>query len=95
MAHTVPSAASAEEPLVPQLHLDTNHDKQFRCATVLMYLNDVPKGKGGETRFPLAGAGRVDDPLVSIGVVDGAGGKFIVQKFKEVPLEERQQTRTG
>ena len=42
--------------LVPSLHVDTNNEGTYRCVTVIVYLNDVPEGHGGETRFPLAGA---------------------------------------
>lgn len=41
-------------PLVPSLHVDTNNEGTYRCATVIIYLNDVPEGMGGETRFPIA-----------------------------------------
>ena len=50
--------------LVDSLHIDTNNSKRFRCATVIIYLNDVPEGCGGETRFPLADASDASQPLI-------------------------------
>ena len=37
-----------ERRWVDSLHVDTNNNKRFRCATVIMYLNDVAEGMGGE-----------------------------------------------
>ena len=52
--------------LMPSLHVDTNNEGIYRCATVIIYLNDVPSGHGGETRFPIAGA-PPDSPLRAAG----------------------------
>ena len=46
-------AASAPPlPMMPSLHVDTNNNGRYRVATVIMYLNDVAEGMGGETRYP-------------------------------------------
>ena len=39
---------------MPSLHVDTNNGGVYRCATVIIYLSDLPTGMGGETRFPVA-----------------------------------------
>ena len=57
---STPEACAAG--LVSQLHVDTNNSTGARCATVLIYLNDIPSDQGGETRFPLFGAS-ADAPL--------------------------------
>ena len=65
MRHNVPIKSNG--PVVDSVHLDTNNDKRFRCATVIIYLNDVPEGCGGETRFPLADLPE-ESPLVAAAV---------------------------
>ena len=44
----------AKQRMMPSLHVDTNNGGIFRCATVIIYLSDMPEGMGGETRFPIA-----------------------------------------
>lgn len=146
----------ARTPMVPSLHVDTHNGGVHRCATVIMYLNDLPREAGGETRFPIANAqrdsalraagetaiaagatalymqtseagatllaaaersdvglhvrpaagsalvfwttdheGRVDPSSWHNGarVRQGAGGKWIAQKFKEVPLAQRPRSQ--
>jgi hypothetical protein len=70
MRHTPPSASGR---MVDSLHLDTNNAKRHRCATVIIYLNDVPEGQGGETRFPLADA-EDDSPLVAAATTAASSG---------------------
>jgi len=41
-------------------YYEFHHDSLKRRATVLLYLNDVPEGDGGETIFPLIGAQAVN-----------------------------------
>ena len=67
-AHAAPTPPpEGHSPRVmPSLHVDTNNQGRYRCATVIMYLNDVPEGRGGETRFPIAQAPE-DSPLRSAG----------------------------
>jgi len=36
------------------LHVDLNHQNERRFATIVLYLNTLPKGGGGETVFPCA-----------------------------------------
>lgn len=63
MQHTLESASG---PFVSSLESGITHEKRFRCATVVLFLNDVPEGKGGETRFPLAEISE-GHPLIDIG----------------------------
>ena len=51
---------------MPSLHVDTNNGGAYRCATVIMYLHEVPPGCGGETRFPIA-TEPLDSPLREAG----------------------------
>ena len=56
--HTSPSTwDECRQRYCTALHVDTNQGGHHRCATVLIYLHDVDVPVGGETRFPLVGAG--------------------------------------
>jgi len=58
--HTSPStAAEFGERCCTALHVDTNQGGTYRCATVLLYVQDIEIG--GETRFPVVGADEHSD----------------------------------
>lgn len=51
LKQTVESISPASQlPMVTSLHVDTNNSGTYRCATVIIYLNDVAEGCGGEMR---------------------------------------------
>ena len=98
-----PLATGGPVRAVPSLHVDTNNEGTHRCATVIMYLNNVPSGSG-ETVFPIANtpttsplrtAGRTalasgatalfppsgGDGTAGDGAADGAGGDADVATF--------------
>jgi hypothetical protein len=65
MKHT--PEMDTKQHVVPSLHVTTtNNEGTYRCCTVIMYLNDVPAGCGGETRFPIA-ASPAASPLRAAG----------------------------
>jgi hypothetical protein len=49
------SATAYADGAVTGLHVDTNQNGTYRCATVLIYLEDL-RDLGGETRFPVVHA---------------------------------------
>ena len=46
--------SGGERSLMPSLHVDTNNGGTYRCATVIIYLNELPSEMGGETRMSRA-----------------------------------------
>mmetsp|Transcript_50673 Transcript_50673/g.162177 ORF Transcript_50673/g.162177 Transcript_50673/m.162177 type:complete len:377 (+) Transcript_50673:953-2083(+) len=55
------------------LHVDANHQKHHRWATVLVYLNTLPQGCGGETVFPCAGGAGTEPARDAATQLFGAG----------------------
>ena len=60
------------------LRSDTNNSGKYRCATVIVYLTDLPSGLGGETRFPIANE-PTESALRSAGARAQANGATVLR----------------